>query len=182
MDKPTLNVILDERRIEKYDPLISELRRQKIKYEIWPCILRPNVVSSINASHKMIVRDAKEKGLKECFVGEDDLMFPAADGWQYFLKNKPTSYDLYLACTYVVPISNNRVCGFHLYAISDKFYDQFLSIPDDVHIDTYMDELKGDYHFCYPFPALQRPGFSSNNMAISNYNAVLKPEDIYGQH
>lgn len=179
MDKPTLNVIFDERRIEKYEPLIAELKKHKIKYEIWPCILSRNVVSAINASHKMIVRDAKEKGLKECFVAEDDVFFPAADGWQYFLNKKPQTYDLYLACTYVVPISNNKVCGFHLYAISDKFYDRFLSIPDDVHIDTYMDELKGDYHYCYPFAALQRPGFSSNNMAQTNYNAILKPEDIY---
>lgn len=182
-----LNIIFDDRRVEKYEPLIGELKRQGITdYEIWPCILRPNVVESINASHKMIVRDAKEKELDEVFIAEDDLMFPAKDGWSYFIKNKPKpeDYDIYLAATYVPPISNNIICGFHLYAVSAKFYDKFLSIPDKEHIDTAANDLKGNWVFCYPFAALQRPGFSANNSVgsghIVNYNRMIKDEDVYG--
>jgi hypothetical protein len=81
----------------------------------------------------------------------------------------------------VVPVELKKVTGFHLYIISQEFYDRFLSVPDSVHIDVAMDDLEGDYHFCYPFPALQRAGFSANNSAYSNYNSVLKPKDIYGK-
>ena len=177
-----LNLILDSRRVEKYEPLIKELAAQNITdYEIWPCVIMNDVPQSINASHKMIVRDAKEKGLPEVCLAEDDVFFPAADGWQHFLRNKPSpeDYDIYVAATYCIPISNNILCGFHLYCVSAKFYNAFLSIPDKEHIDTAANDLKGVWKFCYPFAALQRPGFSANNMSIVNYNAIFQPEDIY---
>lgn len=181
MGQPRLNIILDSRRTERYEPLMNELKKQKISdFEIWPCIILDNVVKSINLSHKMIVRDAKERGLKEVAIAEDDLWFTADDGWSYYLRNKPEVYDLYLACTYCIPVSNNRVTGFHLYMVHERFYDRFLSVPDEKHIDTAMDDLKGNYNFCYPFAALQRPGFSNNNKAVVNYNAILAQEDVYG--
>ena len=94
---PKLNIIYDARRHEKYHPLMYELERQGITdFEIWPCIMLPDVVQSINASHKMIVRDAKDKGLEEVFIAEDDLFFPAKDGWEYFLKNKPKLLNILL--------------------------------------------------------------------------------------
>jgi len=176
----TINVIYDSRHPERYEVLLKEFETQGITdYKFWDCIIMPNVVESINASHKMIVRDAKEKGLDEVIIAEDDLMFTSPNSWKYFLSQKPSSYDLYLWGSYILPISNNMVCGFQLYFVSSKFYDKYLSIKDDAHVDTEMDTLKGDYHFCYPFPALQRKGFSANNKMVSDYNIILKEEDIY---
>lgn len=176
-----VNVIYDSRHSEDYGRLINEFIEQGItKYRFWDAIvLNDSVVKSINASHKMIVRWAKENNKKEVVIAEQDLAFTSPNSWRYFLSQKPKDFDLYLWGTYLVPLSNNKVCGFQLYIISEKFYDKFLGIPDDVHIDTYMDELKGNYKFCYPFPALQRPGFSANNMADVNYNAILNKDDIY---
>lgn len=157
-----INIIFDARRQEKYDPLINELESHGVKdFEIWPCLLLPDVVQSINASHKMLVRNAMESGDKEVCIAEDDLMFTAKGSWDYFLKNKPdySEYDLYLAATYIPEDVPSKVCGFHLYCVSSRFYEKFLSVPDFCHIDTEMDRLKGVYKFCYPFPALQRPGF-----------------------
>lgn len=160
---------------------MDELERQEITdFELWPCIIEPNVVKSINLSHKMIVREAQEKGLKEVCIAEDDVMFSAKDGWKYFLDNKPEIYDLYLSATYIVTTPLKHICGFHLYCVHEKFYEKFLSVPDESHIDTVMDSVGGDFVFCYPFAALQRAGFSSNNKKIVNYNAVLKDEDVYG--
>lgn len=176
----TIHIIFDNRRQEKYQPLINTLTEQGITdYKIWPCIMVDNVVESINLSHKRLVKYAKDIDADEITIGEDDLMFTSPNAWQYYLGNKPKDFDLYLAATYIVPTSNKKICGFHLYTVRKKFYDKFLSMPDDVHCDTYMDELGGDYHFCYPFPALQRPGFSANNKAVVDYNKVLSPQDIY---
>lgn len=184
--EPCVNVIHDSRRLERYDPLISELKRQRIKsYEIWPCLLMPSVVSSISGSHKMIVRDAKEKGLVECCIAEDDLQFPNENGWQWFLKNKPPVYDIYAGGSYF-PFDKtgkegafrvDEIVGFHLYMIHSRYYDTFLNTPVDKHIDTA--QKSNLMYVCYPMAAIQRPGFSSNNMAQVNYNASLKKEDIY---
>lgn len=150
-------------------------------YRFWNATIdKDSVVKSINASHKKIVQWAKDNNKPYVCIAEQDLTFPAKDGWDYFLKSQPKEFDLYLACTYVPPITNNIVCGFHLYIVAQKFYDKFLSAPDGEHIDTAMDGLKGDYKFCYPFAALQRPGFSWNNPhSPVNYNGILKSEDIY---
>lgn len=179
----TINVILDNRHTpEDYPRLIGEFIKQGIvKYRFWDgVILKDSVVASINASHKKIVKWAKENKKKVVVIAEQDLYFTSPNAWQYFLDNMPKGFDLYLWGSYVIPISNNVICGFQLYVVSEKFYDEFLNVPDNEHIDTAMNDIKGDYHFCYPFPALQRPGFSANNPGgVVNYNAILKPEDIY---
>lgn len=177
-----LQIIYDNRRLERYEPLMNELQRQGIvHYQLWePVPDTKSVVRSINLSHKQIVRWAKDNGLREVCIAEDDVFFPAEDGWQYFLNKKPEDYELYLACTYG-GLKEKQTVGFHLYCVHECFYEKFLSMPDDGHIDTSMWWLGSDkFEFCYPFAALQRPGFSSNNMAHANYNTVLKTEDVYG--
>ncbi len=182
MEHPRLNIIFDNRQPDDYERLTNEFEVQGIAdYKFWDAVvLKESVVESINASHKMIVKDAKERKLKEVVIAEQDLTFPANDGWDYFLRSKPNGFDIYVACSYVPPISNNILCGFHLYIVSEKFYDDFLSIPNNSHIDTAANDLKGDYKYCYPFAALQRPGFSANNPGSPvNYNSLLQPTDIY---
>lgn len=134
----------------------------------------------------MIVRDAKKKGLKEVCIGEDDLWFPSENGWKYFLENKPEKYQIYAGCNYIAfqrpekhgLMKVDCIIGFHLYFIHECYYDQFLATPDDQHIDG---AQKGDeMYVIYPFPSLQRPGFSANNRGEPvNYNVILKKEDIY---
>jgi hypothetical protein len=183
---PKVNIIYDCRRSEKYEPIIAELKRQKItEYEIWPCLLLPDVIHSINASHKMIVRDAMEKGLPEVCIGEDDLCFPSENGWQWYLKNKPPVYEIYVGGNYnsfARPAKHGAIrveglIGFQLYCVHSRYYETFLNTPIDKHIDT---AQHGKLMYaCYPFPALQREGFSANNKSVVNYNATLFPKDIY---
>lgn len=181
MKYPKLNILHDNRLFGRIETLLSELKLQGITdYRIWDAIEDTNnVVRSINISHKQIVQDAKDKGLPFVVIGEDDLTFTSNKSWEYFLSNMPKQFDLYLACTYCPPITNKKVCGFHLYAVGESFYDKFLSVPETKHIDTAMDDLEGDYVFCYPFPALQKSGYSTNNKAVVNYNNVLSKDDIY---
>jgi hypothetical protein len=181
----TVNIIFDSRRPEKYVPLMETLKRQGIMdYQIWPALIYGTVIESINASHKMIVRDAKEKGLEMVAIWEEDCMIPAADGWKHFLDGLPPwKWDLYLGGTYGLdrPVTNpiRAINGFHCYLVHERFYDTFLALPDDKHIDTCMDGL-GLYYVEYPFIALQRPGWSSNSKAFSDKNMELTDADVYG--
>lgn len=189
MDKPRLNIIFDDRYSERYDLLVKEFERQNITdFEIWPCIIRPNVLESITLSFKMIVKMAKDSGLNEVAIGEDDLMFPSKNGWEYFLNNKPENFDVYIGGTYYINkpddykppvIKVKEWVGNHLIIIHKKYYDTFLSLPENSHCDT-ANSGKGDFYVCFPFAAIQRPSYSANNMAFVNYNSILKPEWVYG--
>jgi hypothetical protein len=174
-------ILHDTRLVHRIEPLMQELRRQKIYvYSFWhPVEDKDSVVRSINKSHKQIIEWAKETGKKEVLIFEDDIHFPSEKGFEYFIQNKPEDYDIYLACTYTPPISNNLICGFHCYIVHERFYDKYLSVPIEAHVDVAMNDLGGKYVFCYPFPALQRKGFSANNKSESDYNVVLKQGDIY---
>jgi hypothetical protein len=185
MTTMTVNIIFDSRRPEKYDPLMETLKRQGIvDYKIWPALIYGTVIESINASHKMIVREAQERGLEMCCVWEDDCMIPASDGWSRFLEMLPPfPFDMYLAGTYGLdhPITCkiDKINGLQAYIIHSRFYDTFLSSPPDQHIDVSLD-LKGVYYVEYPFIALQRKGWSSNSKNISDKNADLTDADVYG--
>jgi hypothetical protein len=173
-----VNVIYDNRHSEDYERLLKEFSEQGITdFKFWDCIVdKDSVVKSINASHKMIVRWAKEMALEEVCIIELDCSFTCKTSWEYFIKNKPEKFDVYLSCSY---LPQDLICGFHCYIVSENFYSQFLSVPDNEHIDTAICNLKGDYKFCKPYIALQRPGFSANNKSVVNYNEVLQKEDIY---
>lgn len=180
-----INVIYDNRHTPSdYERLLGEFIRQGITaYKFWDAIvLKDSVVKSINASHKMIVRWAKENNLSEVTIAEQDVFFTANNAWQHYLKNKPKQYDVYVSATYIMPVSHNKLTGFQLYTVSQKFYDKFLSVPDNEHIDNAICDLRGDYKICYPFAALQRPGFSANNPGEPvNYQAGcgITEADIY---
>lgn len=181
LEYPCINIIYDDRHSEDYGRLLGEFIVQGIcSYKFWDCIrLDDSVIKSINASHKMIVRDAKKRRLKECCIAEQDLTFSHLTSWEYFLKNKPEHFSVYVASTYLMPHTLNKLTGFHLYIIQEWFYDEFLSVPDDEHIDNAICDLNSNHKICYPFPALQRPGFSANSKVEVNYNQLLSKEDIY---
>lgn len=164
----------------------GELERQGIEAKIvTPVYNSESVEKSINLSHKNMVRMAKAQNLPEVCILESDAQFPAPDGWQYFLENKPATFDIYLGGAYglsgLQPGARRIISweGMHCYIIHSRFYDRFLSVPEDQHIDVAMDGL-GVYYVCYPFAAIQRPGWSATSKQEVNYNRLLSKEDVYG--
>lgn len=181
----TANVIYDE-RLNRHDQLMKEFSRQEIfNWQLWPSVHDPSsVIRSINLSHKQIIRWAKENDRESVCIMEDDVMFPSPNGWKHFLEGIPVwPWDIYLAGTYGLdrPVRNPiaRINGLQCYIVHNRFYDTFLAVPDDKHIDVALDNL-GLYYVEYPFIALQCKGWSSNSKAFSDKNAELKEEDIYG--
>lgn len=181
----TVQILYDNRHQEKWEPLMRELAEQGIvDYRIWDPVECPeSVIQSINLSHKQIIRWAKENDLPEVFVLEDDCQFTAPGAWNRFLEDMPPfPFDIYLGGTYGLskPITGktDQINGFHCYVMRKRFYDTFLSVPDDRHIDTALDRL-GLFYVEYPFIAIQRPGWSSNSRAFSDKNVTLSNEDLY---
>ena len=91
--------IKDEGAIRQFYDVLSDSNHRWSKhpedYSLW------SVVRSISASHKMIVQWAKDNNMESVTIGEQDLMFTAPDAWDYYLKQMPQSFDVYLGCSYV---------------------------------------------------------------------------------
>lgn len=185
--------LYDERRDER-GPLEAELKRQGIEAELiyCPSFLPGPPEITINFMHKLFVKLARKHNYPEVCILEADVLFPHPDGWKYFLRNKPHHYDLYLGGTYGnyfeawhemdsgVYYLTHRPAGFHCYCIHSRYYDKFLSVPGDVHIDDAQDS--GDFFVCYPFAAIQKPSYSAHKRAYANYNHDFdkRPQDVYG--
>lgn len=132
----------------------------------------------------MIVAYAKDHKMPEICIMEEDVMFLGPGAWQHFLTNKPERFDLYLGGCYglnqeayrriaeepgATPINN--FAGLHCYIIKESYYDKFLAMPDDKHIDD--QPGMGRFYVCSPFVALQHPGWSSNCRDKVNYNRKI---------
>lgn len=188
MERLTVNVIYDNRRYEDYDRLIELFKKHGIEYEFFIAVIdKKTVVESINASHKKIVQYAKDQGWKEVCIAEQDLDFPCLGAWEYFIKNKPDNFSIYIGGNYLLHEPEkytapyyklDEYVGNQLIIVHEKYYDRFLSVPDLAHIDTIQKGL-GDFYACWPMIALQRPGYSANVGDKVNYNKGLKPEWIY---
>lgn len=166
--------------------LLKELEQQGITgYKLWEGKHdSKSVVKAINLSHKMIVEDALERGLEYVTIFEDDIKFTDFGAWDYYLINKPKSFDIYLGGIYLGDIlPDNTVKSFtalHCYTIHSKFYATFLSTPNDKHIDRSLDNL-GDFYVCNPFIAVQHSGYSSNTGKDETYDNLLQNRVLFKQ-
>lgn len=186
-------IIVDPFRAQPNTTLEKELEEQGIDGRIWPAIHDPiDVVKSINLSHKAIVSFAKEHQLPEICIMEEDVMFLGPGTWQFFLDNKPDKYDLYLGGCYGLnqdaykriaegtgAIQIHNFAGLHCYIINESYYDRFLAMPENKHIDD--QPGMGVFYVSAPFMALQHPGWSSNNKDKVNYNKNIPKECLYGK-
>lgn len=176
---PTIHIIHLPHRTDRYAHLMQEFQSQGItNYRIWGGILDKQIpFRGINLAHKQIVQYAKETGLPEILIGEDDLKFTCSRSFQYFLENKPQDYDLYLSSVYNgLLLKDNTVqhfCGMTLYFINQRFYDIFLSVPEVNNIDAVL-RNKGRFVVCNPFTAIQINGFSDHKSKNCNYDHLLK--------
>lgn len=180
----TVNIIIDPRRDEKFGPLRDELNRQSIlDYRLWEATVLPeSVPASISASHRKIVQEAKDLGLPECCIWEEDCMLKGTASWMMFIMAKPEMFDMYLAgCYNPVYRDDSDVkhlvrkvdafVGLHCYIISSRYYDTFLVTPPNMHIDT-AQANRGLFYVCNPMVAFQRPGWSANNKKDVDYNKM----------
>jgi hypothetical protein len=170
-------------RSERLQPLYKELKEQGIEdFEIWNGVEDSrSVVRAINLSHKQIIQDAKDIGLESVIVAEDDVKFYDKGAFDYFLSQTPENYDLFLGGIYVGEIKNDVVkdfCGFHLYRVHRLFFDEFLSVDVNTHIDRGLAN-RGLYKVCNPFVAYQSDGFSSNSCKEEIYGHLMQGRLIY---
>lgn len=183
-------VIVDPYRPPGNWTLYNELTAHGIEFELVGAIGDPqSVVRSINMSHKQIVRRAQEEGWPEVLIMEEDVMFTCLGAFEWFLANKPPVFDLYLGGAYGTgdlfsertgnAVRLRAFAGLHCYIIHSRFYERFLETPEDNHIDDQAG--RGEFYVCFPFAALQYPGWSSNNRRQVDYNETIPKSWMYAK-
>lgn len=170
-----LNIICGN-RVERMPRLMNEIKMQWITdYEFWDGIYVSSIKRSINLAHKQIVEYAMIAGWDEVAIAEDDVKFSAPGAWDYFLNHKPDVFDLYLGGIFLgQPDENGLVTdftGMTCYVVAKRFYETFLSIPEDEHIDRALGGL-GRFVVCQPFIATQFDGHSSNTGKNEVYGSL----------
>jgi len=159
------HIIHDSTRADRWDILKKEIDQEELDYQLWEAEKvpkKPHV--GIMRSHKKIVRWAREKGLPEVLIMEDDIKFCDKGAFKYYLDKKPAVFDLYLGGVYSGEVRDGIVKDFsamHLYIIHEMFYNRFLEAPENNHIDRGMAN-QGLFVVCEPFAAIQHEGYSDN--------------------
>lgn len=148
---------------------------------------RHNRKKGVNLAHKKVVKQAQENGEKWCCVMEDDCVFFDKGAWDFFLANVDEDADIFLGMCYICDLDqNNRIKGLFssltLYVVSHRFYDFFLSLPDDCHIDRELG-LTSDKHkyiVCNPFVCEQINNIKSDNSLMAcDYRPYLEGRNLY---
>jgi hypothetical protein len=181
----TINVIHNPRREDRKRTLDEVVAEHGVKLKYWPAVIHPHkVYVGIARAHKNIVINAMIKKLPMVCIAEDDFYFPAAGAWEHFLNTIPDDFDLYLGSIYQGLIdpdgTTQDFCGLTLYIIHERFYQTFLDVSEDGHIDCNL-RGKGKYVVSNPFIALQHNGWSDNKMRQTNYARNLRNRKIYGK-
>lgn len=179
---------------KRYERLVHELKTQGLELnkdvQIFPAFMdRTMARRGILRSHKSIVLHAKQKGLPEIMIMEDDIRFLSPNSMEIFLNvNKliPKNCDMLMAGLYDGIIDkcyskyaavDGKISGLHCYIVKEKFYDRFIGADEDYNLDYVLSAvIKATIYTAYPMLALQYDGYSYNTMKdqVYNYNIHKK--------
>lgn len=182
-----LHILHLRHREDRMITLKQELITQGIKdYKIVFGFTDRSAKTNISRGHKSIVRMAKEQELPFVIIAEDDVKFTQHTSYRRFIETMPMDCDMYLASVYTGAIKEDNsvemFCGMTLYAVFEKFFDTFLSLDENMHIDRAL-EGKGRYIVANPFLATQYPGYSDQRkrMALNDDDKLRGRKLYYGK-
>lgn len=169
-----VNVINCVHRTDRLQHFLQQAEEQQFGYKIWGGIIDNNIPCvGISKSYKRIIQSAKENNDPCCIIAEDDICYSAPNAHDYFISQIPDNYDLFMGSVYTGTITEEGIVGnfsgFTLTIVHSRFYDTFLSTPENNHIDRQMFLHKGVYKVCDPFVCYQLDGYSDNAGKKTDY-------------
>lgn len=183
---PLVNCIHDPIRQDRRELLDQQIVIQGLNVRFWPAIIDKMVsFRGISQAHKQIIRWAKEAGQDEVLIMEDDCYFFAPRAFEYFLSQKPASYDIYLGNVFFPPtLESNRIqdfCGLTLYLAHSRCYDKILAANEMNHLDRVIGKMDLEKYVCIPMVCSQQPGWSDNKKHHSTYDQYLAGHKLFGK-
>lgn len=199
-----IHIIHNRLNANRAAKLQHELRRQGIvNYSIVDSEMAP--LGTEHNKRTLYILESHKKALLEgiyhnqslkvnpgyVLIAEDDVRFPSIDGYKYFMdgmKKLPDDWDIYLSGVYTGQGMINYdgfsqighfFAGLHLYAVREKFYDQYLNCNAPFH-DTWMVKNGAKAYVVNPFAAIQYNGYSDQRQMMVNDDHHLKGFKIRG--
>lgn len=168
---------------DRFHSFVKEMNEQGIEnYKVWDGIHDSNRIRGISRAHKQIVAYAKENGLTEICIMEDDCIFTAKGAYDFYIENKPSNFSIYLGgVSNILKCEENYITDFRgmtLYTVHRSFYNRFLSVPENINIDAGLKNL-GVYRLCSKVVCSQRSGYSYHKKRHTDYSYLLKQYDTY---
>lgn len=190
-------VIHDKSRTDRYNTLIQELQSQNIHPDdvLWMTSVKADKpMAGISRAHRSCVEKAKELGLDSVTILEDDILFTCEFSFRRYLdlaQKLPDDWDIYMAGAYSLIgkrkvdeyfVTANDIAGLHCYTVRARYYDAFLTAPDDYHIDRWMiPKGKAKVYVCHPFVAMQHDGFSDQQKRLLKLSDMHKNFTLYNE-
>jgi hypothetical protein len=181
----TIHIIHLPHREDRLLLLQKELVEQNINdYKIWDGIIDKALpCRGISKAHKQIVAFAKRNKFKQILIAEDDLNFTATDAFDYYLRNVPVEFDIFLGGISFGKIRDDNTvedfCGLTIYIIRQNFYDLFLSVPEDKDLDRSL-AGKGKFVVCQPMIIIQHNGYSDNHKKYVDLEKAFQQYKLFG--
>lgn len=184
-----INVINLEERELRLQQFHQESIQQGFGYRVWPgIIIKYNNKKAINLAHRQIVQYAKDNNLPYVCIAEDDCRFFAPGAWKYFIETMPDDFDIYFSMYYACDrVIGNKIVdvfsGMTMYIVHQRFYDTYLSLPDDCHIDREaLGPVANKYKFLFCDQVVcEQDGSKSDNTKTScDYRPFLQGRKIFG--
>jgi hypothetical protein len=182
---PLINCIHDPARTDRRKLLDHQIATQRLSVQFWPAI-KDKMISfrGISWAHKQIIRWARKTGQEEVLIMEDDCYFFGPGAFEYYLSQKPSSYDIYLGNVFFPPtLDGNRLsdfCGLTLYFIHSRCYDKILSANEMNHLDRVIGKMELEKYVCIPMVCSQIDGYSDNKRHWGSYGKYLVGHSLYG--
>lgn len=176
------HIIHDRLRLDRWQHLQREVHAQKITPHYWDAVHHRNRSTAIGRAHKKIIQFAKDMGMEQVPILEDDVRFTAPGAWEFFLKNIPPEYDIYLGSVLFTTgqVGNvaTRFAGTHCYMVHRRFYDKMLALPDGHNIDTALNG-RGKFIVSDPMVATVYDSYSDRVQKVVKHDRYFKNKTFY---
>lgn len=191
--KPIIHTLHLSHRTDREKSMLEQAENQGFDimwFEGERCMNRKDTKKAICTSHKKIIQYAKDNGMDEILIAEDDCRWFGPGSFQYFLDHKPEVYHLYCALIYAGDVKDRRIVNgmsgtMTCFYAHSSIYDVILNdVADDSHIDRSLGDLSHKYLFYVPpkMCAYQYGGYSDNQKKhINNYDGYLENRLVYGR-
>jgi len=200
LNKVESYVVHLKNRKDREENMIKELNSFVDNWEVFDAIKMNPGYKGTSESFKSIIRDAKDKGLDQVLVFEDDVRFTSKKSkikFQNAIDSLPEKWDVLLGGVYTMskPRKINKInkhlvkvgdfSSLHCILINKSAYDKILEHdPNTVkHLDRYLGKLSREdklkTYLTYPMVAIQYNTYSDNVNKSVNYNKLLDKFELF---